>query len=219
MLAATAGCESRPTVSAPVAKPPAAAAQPKQGSVVTPVVKEASQQPPDREYWSAIYMQDRKVGYSHVAVRKVTEDGQELVHTQNDSELTIVRERDALTQQLQLQSWETPAGELHRFESRMTSGTGEITAQGRLGNGGMIVTTNTLGKKVTTFVPLPEKCGGYFAADQSLETKPLKAGDEIRIIAAIVPIFNTPGEVQLTPLDEEEVVGCRFQAFRVGYFD
>jgi len=149
-------------------------------------------------------MQGRKVGWSHLVVRKMKENGQELLHTENDSELTILREKDPLTQRLKLQTWDTLDGSVIRFESRMSSGTGEIIAEGRAGNGGLIVTTNTQGKKVTNFVPLPEKCGGFFAVEESLRNKPLRPG-ETRIVPAVIPIFSTPGEAHLTAGQEEEV--------------
>jgi hypothetical protein len=160
--------------------------------------------PPEREIWTTIYMLDRKVGYSHQAIDKVKENGEELIHTQSDSELTILREKDSLTQRLHLQSWETPAGDVRRFESKMTSGKDEIIAQGTVSERGLVLTTNTLGKKVTKLIPWPEKCGGYFAVDQSLEKKPLKAG-ESRTVVGLLPIFNQPAEAQLTALEEEEV--------------
>lgn len=160
--------------------------------------------PPDRDIWTAIYMLDRKVGYSHVAISKVKENGEELTHTQSGSELTILREKDSLTQQLHLQTWETPAGDVRRFESRMTSGKDEIVAQGTISERGLVLTTTTLGKQVKKLIPWPETCGGFFAVDQSLENKPLKAG-ETRTVLGLLPIFNQPAEAVLTALEEEEV--------------
>ncbi len=160
--------------------------------------------PAEREIWTAIYMLDRKVGYSHVAISKLKENGEELIHTESDSELTILREKDSLTQQLRVQTWETTSGEVRRFESRMTSGKDEIVAQGTISERGLVLTTTTLGKQVKKLIPWPEKCGGYFAVDQSLEKKPLKAG-ESRTVLGLLPIFNQPAEAQLTAMEEEEV--------------
>ena len=204
MLAAVVGCQQTSPTDAPVvppAKPPIV--QPVAGPVAGPAAP-AIVGPPLREQWSAIKMKGQKIGWSHLVVRKVKENGQELLHTENISELTIRREKDSLVQKLKLQTWETLSGEIVRFESRMSSGAGEITAEGQTGNGGLIVTTNTHGKVVKNFIVLPEKCGGFFAADESLLKKPLVAGEK-RKVQAMVPIFSQPGETQLTAGEEEEV--------------
>lgn len=173
----------------------------------TPVAEQAEPvvlPAPERELWSAIYMQDKKVGYSHVTIRRVRSGSQELLHTQNESELTIVREKDRVTQRLHMQTWETPEGELQRFHSRMSMGTGEMVAEGKASERGLVVTTDTLGKKVTKLQPWMPKTGGYFAVDQSLERTPMKPG-ETRTVAGLIPVFNQAGEAKLTALGEEEV--------------
>ncbi|WP_254507271.1 transglutaminase-like domain-containing protein [Anatilimnocola floriformis] len=204
VLAAVVGCQNSPQSELPAAttaRQPAV--QPVAGPVAGPVAPVIAG-PAIRDEWSAIKMKDRKIGWSHLVVRKVKENGQELLHSENISELAIRREKDSLLQRLQLQTWETLAGQVVRFESRMSSGTGEITAEGQTANGGLIVTTNTHGKTVKNFTALPENCGGFFAAEQSLLKKPLVAGEK-RVVHGIVPIFSQPGEAQLTAGDEEEV--------------
>jgi hypothetical protein len=189
------GCEPKAKPNpAPVVTTPAVAEQ--VGPVVLP--------PPDRETWSVIYMQDKKVGHSHVTVRKVRSGSEELIHTQNESELTVVRERDRVTQRLNMQTWETPAGELQRFQSRMTMGTGEMTAEGKASERGLVVTTNTLGKTITKLHPWIPKAGGYFAVDQSLQRTPLKTG-ETRIVTGLIPVFNQLSDAVVTALEEEDV--------------
>ncbi|WP_425618356.1 transglutaminase family protein [Anatilimnocola sp. NA78] len=208
------GCE--PVAPAPAVKPttgplvrPAPVTGPINSPTVEPtlhqpVVQQGADLPQPGEIWSAYYMQDKKVGYSHVQSRTVTENGKELLYTHGQSELTLNRETSTLTQRIDLKSWETPDGKLERFESRMTSGPGEIVAQGKRVGEMMIVATDTLGKRVTVPVPLPQKCGGYFAPDQSLEKSPLKPGEK-RTVPCLIPVFNQPGETVLTALEPEEV--------------
>lgn len=175
------------------------------GEKQTPVAEQALPlPPPDREFWSAIYMQGKKVGYSHVIVRRVRSGSEELLHTQNESEMTVKRERDEVTQRLLLQCWETPAGELRHFQSRMLMGTGEITAEGKASERGLVLTTNTLGKTVTKLIPWNPQAGGYFAIEQSLERTPMKPG-ETRIVAGLLPVFNQLSDAILTAHEEEEV--------------
>ncbi len=191
----------------PVAAPTAVApriVQPVAAQVQVPAPVAMAVPSAESDVWSVFYMQEQKIGYSHVALRSVKEGAQTLLHTQGKSELTLNREGSRLTQKIELQTWESAAGKLLRFESRMTAGPGEIVAQGKAGDGQMIVSTDTLGKRVTTAVPWPEKCGGYFAVEQSLEKVPLKPG-ETRTVACLIPVFNQPGETLLTAMEEEEV--------------
>jgi hypothetical protein len=159
---------------------------------------------PDRETWSAIFMDGKKIGYMHFAERTVEENGKKLLHARGYSELTLVRERSRLLQKLELQTWETPDGKLERFESKMPSGSGDIAGSGKRRGAQLIVTTDTLGKRVTTAIPWPENCGGFFVAERSLETSPLKAGEK-RTVSGLMPGIFQPCETVLTALEEEEV--------------
>jgi hypothetical protein len=158
----------------------------------------------ERDVWFVYFMQDAKVGYSHLRKNRLVEQGQELIHTQAVSELTLRREQSITRQRIELQTWETPAGKLERFESRLSAGPGEIVTQGKRLGSSMIVGTDTLGRRQTEAVPMGEDCGGFFAAEQSLERQPLKPG-ESRTITCLIPVINRPAQVKLTALEPEKV--------------
>ncbi|QDU27329.1 Transglutaminase-like superfamily protein [Anatilimnocola aggregata] len=215
LAAVLAGCQ--PTAAPPAIKPvtgPLVRPAPVTGPITSPTVEPSgpSVQPVnhetassgEREVWSVFYMQDQRVGFSHVVTRPVQDGGRTLLHTHGQSELTLNREGSVLTQRIELQTWETPEGKLERFQSRRTSGPGEIVTQGKRLGAMMLVATESLGKRETKPVPFAENCGGYFAAEQSLERSPLKAG-ESRTVPSLVPVIDQQGEIILTALGEEEV--------------
>lgn len=205
------GCGQQPTPSTPKVVQTEPATQP----AVAPISQQipmvnAADLPAEREVWTVIYMPDdkqqlQKVGYSRIADRLYKEGDQQYLHQHGRSEITMLREGATLTQKIDLQTWEDSGGRVVRFESRIgAGGGGDIVSSGKFERGGMIVTTSTQGKEIKKFVAWPEKCGGYFAVENSLERNPLKPG-ETRTVAGLIPAFNLPGETNLTALAEEEV--------------
>lgn len=205
------GCEQQPASFSPVGQtgpdvqsPAKIPAEPQIPQV------NAAELPAETEVWTVVYMPDKneqlqKVGYSRIAGRLYKEGDNQYGHQHGRSEITMVREGSTLTQQIDLQSWDDSFGRIVRFESRIgTGGPGDIVSSGRVGQGGMIVTTSTQGKAIKKFVAWPERCGGFFAVENSLERNPLKAG-ETRTVPGLIPAFNLPGETTLTALEEEEV--------------
>jgi hypothetical protein len=207
----SAGCTQQPTSSPALVQTEPAVQQPTAPPAEPSIpTANAAEFPAESEVWTVIYMPDQKqqpqkVGYSRIAGRLYKEGDKQYAHWHGHSELTLLREGSTLTQKIDLQTWEDSGGRIVRFESRMgAGGTGDIVASGRAGQGGMIVTTTTQGKAVKKFVAWPEKCGGYFAVENSLERNPLQPG-ETRTVPGLIPAFNLPGETFLTALEEEEV--------------
>lgn len=207
-----AGCLQQPSSGPPVIQTDPEtqpAATPAEPQIKIPQVN-AAEFPAESEVWTVVYMPDKneqlqKVGYSRIAGRLYKEGDQQYAHQHGRSEITMQREGSTLTQQIDLQTWEDSGGRIVRFESRIgAGGPGDIVSSGRLGQGGMIVTTSTQGKAVKKFVAWPDECGGFFAVENSLERDPLKAG-ESRTVPGLIPAFNLPGETTLTALEEEEV--------------
>jgi len=87
------------------------------------------------EYWDAYSMQDPasakpvRVGYARTTVARFAERGRELLRTRNFTRTEWNRGGQKATQELTITSWDTPDGELVRFETRMSAGTSSPDAQ------------------------------------------------------------------------------------------
>lgn len=155
-----------------------------------------------KEYWDAIFFADQKVGYLHTVSEPIVEDGRKLVRITADSELNIKRFAQSTQQKLRYTSWETPEGEVVRFESAMTSGDSDtakasLEANGVVRNDQIELQLVTLGQTQKANLPWDKSWGGYFAMEQSLERKPLEPGEQ-RTLRALMPGFNQTAEVELS---------------------
>lgn len=157
------------------------------------------------ESWEAYSIQGTRVGYAHVTIREVEEAGQKLVRTASDLHMTLKRDGQTVKQQIALTSWDTPAGELVRFESSLTAGPGRILSQGRASAGTLAIDTITAGKTQSQTIAWPKEAGGLFATEQSLRRMPLKPGEK-RTVVGLAPIFNVVGTTELIAGNFEAVL-------------
>jgi hypothetical protein len=156
------------------------------------------------ETWDAISMQGKRVGYVRTTVAKVKEEGRELVRTSGLVRVVLSRDGQPSEQVMSFTSWDTPNGELVRFNSRMSSGPSEIMVAGAVRDGQLLIEQSTLGQKQSVKLPWGADWGGPFAVEQSLKRQPLKAGEK-RTIHCLLAALNVPGDVQLEGQAEETV--------------
>lgn len=154
------------------------------------------------EFWDAYSMQATRIGYGRTTVAKVVENGRDLIRTANYIRTEMQRGGQNVTQELMLKSWDTPAGEFVRFESRMLAGPGEVVAVGAVRDGQLGIDVATLGRTESLNLPWKADWGGLFAPEQSLRNQPLQPG-ESRTIRSLLPIFNKPGDTRLIATEYE----------------
>jgi transglutaminase-like putative cysteine protease len=155
-----------------------------------------------QEVWDALYIDGAKVGYAHTTVTPVVEEGQQLLRTDHESEVTVKRFGQTVTQKLEFSSTEKPAGQLVHFTSEMKSGTAPVITRGHLQDGLLVLELQTQGAKKSSAIDWKPDWGGFSAAEQSLERKPLEPGEE-RVLQALMPVVNQVGEVRLKAIDYE----------------
>ncbi len=156
------------------------------------------------ETWDAYSMQGTPVGYAQTTVSKVLEQGRELVRTRQFMNLEFSRDGQPIRQQVTMTSWETPSGELVRFESQLAGGPSEMTTRGRVEGSELVMQTGTLGRTQTARIPWQAEWGGPFAVEQSLQRNPLHPG-ETRTVRGLT-VLNMPGDTRLSARDDEEVL-------------
>lgn len=224
-LLVLAGCDDSPP--APVVTQPAAP------QIVPEIASEASEPPPPvlagptlppaeetkpiepiaepsdgsrviEETWDAYSLHGNRVGYAHTTVAKVVEGGKLLHRMRSATRTSFQRAGQSIVQDMLATSWETPAGEVVRFESRMKMGPQDMVSTGRVADGKMTIETTTLGKTEQHAIDWPAGTGGFFAAEQSLKNQPLKPGEK-RSLSCLMPVFNTIGTTELVAAEYETV--------------
>ncbi len=175
-----------------------------QAAQLAPPTESASDDAQAEEIWEAYYLQGNKVGHAHTVIAQIEENDEKVVRTTSQSQLSLKRLGQETTQKMSFTSWETPTGKLLRFESRLTSGPGEVVAQGAVEKGNLNIEINTQGKTDRQSIPWAAEWGGFFAPDQSLRKSPLKPG-ETRSIRSLLPLLNIAGDTTLEAADYETV--------------
>ncbi len=197
---ATARIESTTEPEAPpVAKAPEAAS-----AAIEPLDEPADGGRVIEETWDAYSLQGTRVGYAHTTVAEVDERGQTLVRNRGATRTVLKRSGQTIVQDILVTSWERPAGELVRFDSRMKMGDSDMVSQGRVEGDQLVIETTTLGKTQSQTIPWPAGAGGFFAVEQSLKKSPLKPGQK-RTVSGLMPIYNIVGTTELAAGDYETV--------------
>lgn len=157
-----------------------------------------------RETWNVCYIGGSKVGYERTAVRPVLRNGQPGVEIEGLVHLAVKRFNDATEMEVRFRSNETPEGKLLDFESSVSAGIAPLVTTGKVDGDVLRITTTTQGKSISTSIPWPGDCGGFLAVEQSLQRKPMEAGEH-RTVRALAPGSNQIAEVELRAENYETV--------------
>jgi hypothetical protein len=187
-----------PAIAGP-ALPPAIETQP-----LEPIAEPSDGSQLIEETWDAYSFHGNRVGYAHTTVAKVVEGGKLLHRTRSATRTTFQRGGQSIVQDMLVTSWETPVGDVVRFESRMKMGPQDMVSQGRVAGDKLEIETTTLGRSEKQTIDWPAGTGGFFAAEQSLKNQPPKPGEKRRL-TCLMPVFNTIGTTDLAAADYETV--------------
>jgi len=156
------------------------------------------------EEWHAMFIRNAKVGHNHFRRFEVTHDGQPRIRYKAEAEMTVGRYGQQTTQKISYQCDETPSGQLISFRTAVGSGDEVNRTTGEVKNGKLEIEQQTAGKTVHTSIDWKPEWGGFFAAEQSLISKPLKPG-ETRKLRSLLPVFNSLGEITMRAVGVEPV--------------
>ncbi len=159
---------------------------------------DATDQSAQTETWESYYMGGTKIGYSHVQSASVADGDGVLARTTAHVQMKIQRFGQTTDQHMELTCWESPSGQLVRFESRLQMGPAPMTTHGERVGDQLEMRTNGQTSRVTW----RSGWGGFFAVEQSLEREPLQPGQR-RNLRQLVPVFNSVADVLLEAVDYE----------------
>lgn len=157
-----------------------------------------------QEYWELISMDGIRVGHAGYRIAEVTENDRPLIRTTAESELVIERAGQSLRPKVKVTSWDTPEGELVRFETEQDAG-GEIKrTKGRVVDGKLEIEMGQGAQTQTTQFAWKKSDRGPFGVEQAFRNQPLRSGEK-RTITAFVPVINLPATTVVTAGDYEQV--------------
>jgi hypothetical protein len=161
------------------------------------------------ESWDAYSMRDAsggqsaRIGHAHTTIHKVSENGQPLLRTTSVVHTAMQRSGQDISQDMTMISWDTPEGQLVRFETRVSGAGSEIVSVGAVKEGKLGIDTTTLGRTQSQAIPWPADGGGLFAAEHALRQQPPAAGEK-RIVRGLMPLLNLPVTTELAALAYED---------------
>lgn len=191
-----------------------AATEPGNGQSQGVAVAEAGAQPrpaqqpasaAQSETWDSLYLNNDKAGYVHTTVTPREEDGKRLIEVTTETELSMKRFGQGLQMSMTMTSFETPDGDLVRFDTRVENSVG--AARGWVEGDQLIVETQSplgKGKAVRQSLDWPDDVMGFAGEERMLRENPLKPGDR-RTFKTFVPISNQIADVALVAGDYEDV--------------
>lgn len=180
------------------------ATQAKDAAPATPDSRRPAADAAREEFWDVCTINGAKVGYVHTVLRPVEENGRKYVRIDQEQSLVFRRFNQTTAQELALTSVESPAGELVRFESRLSAGSQLTISRGHVEDGKLHVETTTPGKTANSQIALPRDCRAFFTAELQLREKPLKPGEK-RSYDVLLPALNQPALTKLEGLVYEAI--------------
>ncbi|HJT32365.1 MAG TPA: transglutaminase-like domain-containing protein [Pirellulales bacterium] len=154
--------------------------------------------PADGETWHIIEMGGNRVGYDHQTLRKEDRDGQRVLLTEVELQMSIQRYGEPSETINRYSTLETLDGKLLSFTSQWSP----ADSTGKVDNGVLTIETKSAGKKTTQTIEWPDDAGGFFAVEHSLRRKPMQPG-ETRTLRYLQPGFNTLCTDELAAVDYE----------------
>ena len=151
----------------------------------------------DEDEWSVCTIKGVRVGYQETTIHHATKDGRQVVVERQITHAAVKRFGQTTTMDMELSSTETPAGRLLDFQSEVRQGPAPLRTSGQVRGDRLEIQTTTSGKTISSSIPWPADEGGFFAVEQSLLRRPMKAGEQ-RTIHCLMGLANQVVQVDLT---------------------
>jgi hypothetical protein len=142
------------------------------------------------ERWDVAYVGDDRIGYFHTLARRLEVSGKPVVHTRQQSSLSIRRFGSQMKMEALADYYELEDGRLYATDAVTRISNEASTSRGRLQPGGKFhVAVDSKGAKLEQTLDWPPNVLGPYAQEQSLRTKPLAPG-QTRSFAVFLPEMN-----------------------------
>jgi hypothetical protein len=168
------------------------------------------------DIWEVFYLKGSKIGFAHTTVETIVRDGRELVRTRSTNELAITRFGQRTSQQVTMETLETPDGRLVEFETRVDFGPQPTIARGRAEGDALSIDVGSGGKRQTTRLAWSSDVRGFRGVEQSLAERRLEPGEK-RSLRMLLPLVNVVADVELAAGQREktQLLGVEAKLLRV----
>ena len=159
---------------------------------------------PVEETWDSVYLAGSKIGYVHTTVDEITEGNRKLLRIHVDTQHTIRRYGQTIELAVRYLFYESPEGELVRFDNRMRISAREIHTTGEVFGDVLRLQMHTPEKVEQKDIPWDGSVKGLYWQEQVLRRKPLRPGDA-QSFRTFLPDINKLCTMTLSAGDLEDV--------------
>lgn len=163
-----------------------------------------TQAPVKEDTWQVIMLSGQRIGYAHLLIEPVEQDGQTIVRTSTLAHMTIRRFGQSLVMKQTLTTEETINGDLLRFRFEMANPPASSTSTVGIVKGDQLNLQQSVnGKQKESSQAWRSDIKSPSYQDRVLRKSPLKKG-ESRTFEAFMPEFNKVSSIKITADDLED---------------
>ena len=154
------------------------------------------------DYWDVYYMQGSKVGYGHTTIGPAADEPKNLLRIEALNKLSVLRFGERSDQELRTVSFETPTGEVVRWETHSSLGAQPVVVKGTVEGSRMLIHSSD--GSPDQAIAWPPDARGFGGVEQSLTAKPMLPGER-RSLKLLMPMLNQVVTAELTAGAVEDV--------------
>ncbi len=174
------------------------------GGLLSFVASTAYSKDVKQESWDAVYLAGSKIGHIHIFVEPVSDKKKDYLRVRVDTVLNFRRGKDLVKTELIYGTIETLDGSVLKLDTRTLAAEQELRVHGNVIDNKMKLIIEGGGQSQEKIIDWGPEVRGPYAAEQSLERKPMQAG-ETRELKMFMPDLNKICDVTLTAKQQEDV--------------
>jgi Transglutaminase-like superfamily len=158
----------------------------------------------NRESWDAAHLQGHPAGYVHTTFREVNENGQTIVRSSMELQLTVRRERDTVTLRMETGTDETPDGKVTAVSMRQYLGKQQQVVVTGTVEGNQLHVQGDGGARFDKRIPWDARVIGMYRQETLFKDRAIQPGDSVKYLS-YEPTITSVVAVQATAKDYEDV--------------
>jgi transglutaminase-like putative cysteine protease len=168
-----------------------------------------------KETWDAAYLEGAKAGFAHTTVRQLERDGQQLLRTTMELELTIRRYQATARLRVETATEETPDGKVLAVVLRQSAGNAQPVVLTGVVEGRQLHIRTAKGD-LDTKIPWNDQVVGLNRQERLFQERKVKPGDSFSYLSYEPTITNiVTVRVAVKDQEEVEVLGKKRKLLRV----
>jgi hypothetical protein len=177
----------------------------------------AAQQPSvNQEIWNAAHLQGHPAGYVHTTFQAVDRNGQKIIRSTTELQLTVRRERDTVTLRMETGTEETPDGKVAGVFMRQYLGKQQQVVVAGTVEGSRLHVQIDGGSRLDRRIPWDDRVIGMYRQEMLFKERALKPGDSVKFLSYEPEITSVVTlEATSKGYEDVEVLGAKTRLLRV----